>query len=316
MVGSNGANLKPSISGRGDRPTKLSPLDHTRSTGLSYQTAPSAAEPFVWEDAEPQRPRSQARRTSRPFLDRYQGLPSWALLIQIFLAAGWGRAALAHALSRGWWTGAEIEEFVAAETDLAIGLYRPVLDGPVLDRPAATAAVVLVAELIVAVMLALNVRAAWALAIGAFLNVQFISAGVVNPSIFYLVAALAIVFGRLESRGPLGVRRRTQIAAVLGAIAIPLLVPWVRTVRPDQAIEDPALVLIFLTMLAVGGQLWVYHLNRLSVEARSGFYGEDDGEMQSLPGGSPTAAWFAASMLVALSVLIVGFVIAGATGGG
>lgn len=301
----------------------LAPVDSTRPGSYppprssSERSADDLMDSFAWAEAEQPQRQPKGRRQTGSFLDRYQGLPTWALLIQIFLAVGWGRAALAHGLSSRWWSGAEVLEFVELETDLAIGFYRRFLDGPVTSFPVATAVIVVATQLLVAIMLGLNTRAEWFLGVAALLNVQFIAAGAVNPSIFYLVATLAITFGRIEANGGLfSLRRQTRIAVCVGSVAVLLLIPWVKTVRPDGAIEDPALVLIFLTLLAVGGQLWVHRLSALAVEARSGFFGEDDESVDPLPSVAPSAAMMAVSVLVGLATLIIGFIMAGATVGG
>ena len=66
--------------------------------------------------------------------------------------------------------------------------------------PTGFAAVVLLGELSIGVALLASVKRLEALAVGCFLNVHFIAAGQVNPSIFYLIISLSLIGWLLESR--------------------------------------------------------------------------------------------------------------------
>lgn len=190
----------------------------------------------------------------------YQKLPGWIVLPQLFLAAGWGRAGLAHSLSSEWWNGRELLDFVATETERRVRGYQYVLTGIVEPFPSAVATAIALAELLIGVMLLLNHRASVALGLGAFLNLQFMLAGVVNPSVFYLVAAMGIVIWRLETVGdPVTIARLSRKGPMVAVVCAGLLAPSVETVKPDHAMEDPALVLIFVAALATGAVLWVDH---------------------------------------------------------
>ncbi len=248
-------------------------------------------------------------------VDGYQKLPSWVLLPQIFLAAGWGRAAVAHALSGDWWRGQEVLDFVATETEHRVGAYGYVLRWIVEPLPTTTAVVVVTGQLLVAVMLALNYRVGVALGIGAFLNIQFILAGAVNPSIFYLVATLGIVVWRLETAAsPATIRRLARVtpyAAVAVAVA---LTPSVRSLDPETAKEDPALVLIFLAALTTAALWWIDHRIALADDALAALITDEEPGQQ--PIDRPTSlVWPVLSMVASVVILVGGVAVIGGEDG-
>ncbi|MGH1491718.1 MAG: hypothetical protein ACRBK7_20380 [Acidimicrobiales bacterium] len=190
---------------------------------------------------------------------RYRGVPAAVLLPQLFLAAGWLRAAIAHTFDGTWWSGAYIRGFVAFETSAAIGLYRPFLDHVVLSMPTITALIVVSIQVAVGVMLIFNYRPMRAVLIGAFLNLQFLLAGAVNPSTFYLVLALVVVLWRMERSNSVSTSRRlARAVAILAGVTTVFMLPYIATPSPDGAIEDPALVLIFISLLFATATWWTY----------------------------------------------------------
>lgn len=249
------------------------------------------------------------RRLGPLIVGHYQRMPSWVLLPQIFLAAGWGRAGIAHALSGRWWNGDEILEFLATETDLQVGLYSHVLTRIVEPFPVATAVVVGLSELVIALLLAVNYRVKAALTLAAILNVQFILAGVVNPSIFYLVASLGIAIWRLETAAsPETISRLTRVGLRFGLGAALLLIPFVRTIQPETAIEDPALVLIFLLALAAASLWWANHRTTLASDMLTELIG--DQRRGNQPRKTPiSTVWLAFAAAATVAILVVGFVV-------
>ncbi len=187
-------------------------------------------------------------------LNHYRALPSWLLLAQAFLAFGWLRAAVAHWIDSSWWDGSEISDFVVGYRPESVEWYgATMLDGPVSSWPTVFAVIVLAAQVVVAALLIANVRPLLALFIGAGLNVNFMLAGAVNPSVFYLIISAALALWHVENSMSLaGQQRLAGISTLVGATAVGALAPEVRTVDPAMVIEDPALVLSFATLLWVG----------------------------------------------------------------
>ena len=134
--------------------------------------------------------------------------------------------------------------------------------------PATTAAIVVGLEVLIGVLLLANTRPVYALALGVFLNVQFMLAGVVNPSVFYVILAFSIIHWRMEQY--LSVERSRLLAkrVAVGAVVLSLmLVPFVSTMRPAMVMEDPALVIIFLAGLFAFGGWWTQNRIAAKVEA-------------------------------------------------
>ncbi|MEM8922583.1 MAG: hypothetical protein AAGD35_03705 [Actinomycetota bacterium] len=186
-------------------------------------------------------------------------MPAWLLVSQGFLAVGWLRAAVAHGMTPEWWNGEEVTTFAAERAGDALPFYRPVLE-MVAEQPALVAAVVMLLQLVAGVMLAFNVRPLTGLAVGAVLNVNFVMAGAVNPSLFYLAIALAIVLARAEEGLSFtDVRAFSVPVTAVALAAVVALVPFIGTLDPTEAIDDPALALIFIALLSVAAA-WVVRL--------------------------------------------------------
>jgi thiosulfate dehydrogenase [quinone] large subunit len=178
----------------------------------------------------------------------------------LFLAAGWLRAALVHLFDGAWWSGQVVRQFVAFDTSAAIGVYRPFLEYVVAPLPTVTALIVVTGQLVAGGFLLLNYKPMWGVLLGAFLNLQFILAGAVNPSAFYLVMALVVVLWRMERSSSLSTSRRlTRAVGIFAGLTTVVMVPFIASLSPERAIDDPALVLIFISLLFATTTWWTSH---------------------------------------------------------
>ncbi len=188
--------------------------------------------------------------TLRAYIHR---TPSWVVLIQAFIGLGWLRAGVEKAISLDWWTGAELEAFVAEQSAMTLGWYEPFLQWFVLPAAPFVAAVVMVAQFAVAAGLLTGRRVGLALGVGMFLNLHFIAAGAVTPSVFYLLSQGALALWMAERSS----RRETQFALeATGASSVALAVahvPWIETLAPAEVIHDPAIMLATAGGLAAVG---------------------------------------------------------------
>ena len=167
------------------------------------------------------------------------------LPLQLFLAAGWLRAGVEKVIDPGWWTGQGLLGFLDEQRPEMLPYFGPFADGVIEPWAGGVAWLVLVVQLVVGGCLLTNRHVRPALWAGVILNVSFVMAGRVNPSAFYLVmeAALLLALSRLVS-----VRiahRRAVLWVFVGALSL----PFVRTLHPAEAIDDPALMLAFVPML-------------------------------------------------------------------
>ncbi len=197
-------------------------------------------------------------RLRSSLIARYGQLPVWLLLAQCFLTIGWLRAAIAHAFSPGWRTGAEVDAFRVEHQGVAIEWYREIVfDGLLEPRSGSIAIAVLIGQLSVVACLGLNRLVPIGLGIGAFLNLNFVLAGAIDPSTFYLVITATVALWHIErSADPARSCWLTLGSTVIGFTLIGALIPEIETAHPASVIEDPAIVLTFVTLLWVGA-LWL-----------------------------------------------------------
>jgi thiosulfate dehydrogenase [quinone] large subunit len=204
------------------------------------------------------------------------GAPSAVVVVlRVFLAIGWMRAAVEKLIHAEWWHGNGVRSFLAGDRAMAVPFVRPAMDGVLHDRAALVAVLVVLAELGCSVAIATGCVLRTGLWTATVLNVAFVLCGRVNPSAFYLVMQAALLFtiaegsiGRRTRRRPaFGHDARTARAArdhagtallvVLGVA----MVPFIRTLAPADVIADPAAMLAFLGILAgaVNVTRWASH---------------------------------------------------------
>jgi uncharacterized membrane protein YphA (DoxX/SURF4 family) len=176
------------------------------------------------------------------------------LPVRIFLAAGWIRAGVEKLIETNWWNGTELRTFLATNHEHALPFFRPVMDRAIDPAAIIVAFVVMATEIGCGVAIALGKPMRLALRWGVLLNVVFILCGVVNPSAFYLIMEIALLFAIAE--GTIGVHpslptRRTFLHVGLAATAGIALAPYIRTMEPAEAIADPAMMLVFVSFVVV-----------------------------------------------------------------
>lgn len=187
------------------------------------------------------------------------------LPLRLFLAAGWLRAAAEKLIDPEWWSGDALRAFLADQHHEALPFFRPVMTGLIAPLAVQVAIVVAVAQVLIGIAIAVGRPLRLALWAGVVLNVVFVMCGRVNPSAFYLVMEAALLYaissGHLShrvSREP-GARSFVWIGAWLAFAAA--MTPYVRTLEPADVIDDPAMMLVFLSvvMAATTFARWVHH---------------------------------------------------------
>jgi uncharacterized membrane protein YphA (DoxX/SURF4 family) len=171
------------------------------------------------------------------------------LPLRIFLAAGWLRAAAEKLIDPQWWNGNKLRTFLGAQHQEALPFFRPVMDHLLTPGAQAVAIIVVLTQLACGIAIAVGKPLRLALRWTVLLNVVFIMAGKVNPSAFYLVMEIVLLFAIAD--GTIGVRpttpsRRTIALAGISAALALAAVPYVRTIEPSKVIDDPAMMLVFL----------------------------------------------------------------------
>jgi hypothetical protein len=199
--------------------------------------------------------RSWARGRGQAFIaERVLGVPAWVLLIQIFIGLGWIRAAAEKLIDPAWWNGFDLTIFLASQSPRTLGWYAPLADHVIAPNVVWFAAIVVVLQLAVGVSLLSGRAIGYALVIGMFMNLNFLAAGSVNPSVFYLVSQGAVALWLVEKAAP---NKRLPIAlsaiAIMGYVLAAMSLPLIRTLHPARVIEDPAIMTVLMGILTVIG---------------------------------------------------------------
>jgi uncharacterized membrane protein YphA (DoxX/SURF4 family) len=207
------------------------------------------------------------RAVEAPLQDAADGVSHSSALftvlpLRIFLAAGWLRAAAEKIISQKWWNGGELRSFLVAEHSMGLPFLRPVMDHVFAPAAIPVTVLVILGELACGIALVIGRSMRLALYTGVVMNVAFVLCGRVNPSAFYLVMEIALLFAIADGaigRTPSRPGRHTLTFAgawlVLGAV----FVPYIRTLEPAQVIADPAIMMTFLCMITAAALVfrWV-----------------------------------------------------------
>ena len=186
------------------------------------------------------------------------------LPLRLFLAAGWMRAGAEKFIDHDWWTGATLRDFLAAQHDVALPYFRPVMDHAIGPFAVEVAAVVAVAQIMIGLAILVGRPLRLALWAGVVLNVVFVMCGRVNPSAFYLVMEAALLYGISTGTVARSVKRPSTRSLGLVAMWLALAVvdvPFIRTLEPAKVIDDPAMMLTFLCVVVAITTLlrWMLH---------------------------------------------------------
>ncbi|MEM7096381.1 MAG: hypothetical protein AAF567_25475 [Actinomycetota bacterium] len=184
-----------------------------------------------------------------------------------FLAFGWLRAAAEKAISPDWWSGAELEAFLAEQSTHMLAFMDPLTDSLVRPLPQLTALVVMVVQLVLGAALLTGRRLGGALLAACGLNTIFVLLGAVDPSAFYLVLQLTLLLALAAQHGWFTTSRRLSVIAG-SAAAMVLLAPFVRTIHPAEVIDDPAIMLVTLLVLLAATQVFALFDGRFRSQSR------------------------------------------------
>lgn len=209
-------------------------------------------------------------RPSRFSMSMFDDAPPWVLVTRLFFGLGWIRAATEKLVDPYWWNGATIERFLTEHVDLTLAWYRPFTEYVVAPQLDFVVVLVVALQLVAGVSLLTGRALGLGLAIGIVLNLNFVAAGAVDPSAFYLVAQISLALWLVESRPAPGGRRAllcgTMIVVVLGVLSAPL----VGTLHPAEVIDDPAVMFLTFALLATVGTVAAIRRHQRASGRRSG----------------------------------------------
>jgi thiosulfate dehydrogenase (quinone) large subunit len=202
----------------------------------------------------------KARRLTPPlpakprysFAARTVGLPSWVLLVQVFIGLGWLRAVVEKLIDPTWWNGTGVNSFLAEQSGAMLGWYEPIARNWIAPYAASIAIAVVALQLFAASTLLSGRLVVFGLFAGMFLNVNFMAAGSINPSVFYLLAQGALAFWLAENSLPgKTIPRVLSTVAIVGYVIGMMSLPYIHTIHPADVMRDPAVMLVFSAVLTI-----------------------------------------------------------------
>lgn len=175
-------------------------------------------------------------------------VPPWVLLVQLFIGLGWLRAAVEKLIDPSWWSGAVITDFLNAHAEVTLPWYQMFVDSLVEPNLAAVTIVVVVAQAFAGIALLTGWRVLPALTTGLFLNLNFVAAGAVNPSLFYVICQMALLLWIFQDETTSTSRPLRLLSTASIALAL-INVPFISTLDPAAVVEDPAITLATVGLL-------------------------------------------------------------------
>ncbi len=190
---------------------------------------------------------------------RYRAVPLAVLVPQAFLAVAWIRSAVGHAFEDDWWTGEQILKFVEECGELGLPFYAFLAELILQPLAPLFAVVVVVAQAGLGALLLGNIQPRATALASIFLSANFVMGGQVNPSVFYIIMALVVLFRSIDDGPSLaGWRTFSWQSLVLLVLVVLLCGPFVRTMHPIEVIDDPAIVLITVAAIFAATTWTVY----------------------------------------------------------
>ena len=201
-------------------------------------------------------------------VDRLTAVPPWVLLLQLFIGLGWTRAGTEKLISSEWWNGAELELFLRDHSVLTVVWYQPFIDLVVHPGAIVISFVVMAMQFLLGAALLSNKRVGLALGVGMVLNLNFIAAGAVNPSVFYLLAQGAVLLWIAERSRDSSTIDLLEVVMMAGATLAVVSAPGIRTLSPAEVIDDPALMLATVGGFTLLCGFLTYHRLRHAITLR------------------------------------------------
>lgn len=199
---------------------------------------------------------------------RLDGRPAWAVVLEAFFGLGWLRAGVEKIIEPEWWNGDQLATFLAEHEGGVLEWFQPVIDGLVVPFSGAVLLAVPLIQVVLGLALLSGRMRVPALLAGIGLNLVFIAAGAVNPSIFYILAQGAVLLWAVErDRSGKGLAA-LDIAAGAGVFLASASVLSIRTIHPAEVVDDPAMIMITLAGLLVLARLVIGRQHVLRARAR------------------------------------------------
>ena len=218
-------------------------------------------------------------------LDELRRPAATLLPLRLFIGLGWLRASVEKAVEPGWWDGTSLSAILLgqlADDRVAFPLYQALIAELFLPQAHGLGWLIMIGQLLAGAAILTGTLTNLALAAGLFMNLNFLLAGVPDPSAFYIVIQAALlgagagaVLGgdALLSRAirqpllvaqPEGLRgatpgRTVYLAAAIIALGMALYaLRQVEDFSPAGSVDDPAMILTVLSVIGAIGLLITY----------------------------------------------------------
>lgn len=196
--------------------------------------------------------------------------------LRLFIGLGWLRAAVEKVVDPAWYDGVALSSFLTQQlawSQEAFPLYGALMERVLLPAATPIGLLVIVLQFAAGVAIVVGYRTGPALLVGLGLNVNFVLAGVPDPSAFYIVIQLVLFAGgagrvlgldglRISSADAaalttasssrrVGDRRRLYAGVAVASVAFAAAVaPSVSSLSPATVVEDPAMILVVSGLFA------------------------------------------------------------------
>jgi len=191
---------------------------------------------------------------------RLDNTPAWVTVVTLFIGMGWLRAGVEKLLDGQWWNGSYLTDFLAENDGVGLGVYHRFADLLIEPNAVAISLVVMLAQFAIGAALITGRATRLALAAGIGLNLHFIAAGAVDPSVFYILSQGAVLLWMAEQSRSRITNARLDVAGAAGLGLAAFAAPSVTTIDPAEVIHDPGMILVTIGMLtATGAWLSVRH---------------------------------------------------------
>ena len=196
--------------------------------------------------------------------------------LRLFIGVGWIRASLEKFIEAGWHDGSSLMAFFDQQITgnrVAFPFYRALIQDLFAPHALALSWMIMIGQLLVGMCILVGLLTNFALLCGLFMNFNFIFAGEVTPSAFYIVIQMALFISNAgaiigtdqflsrkiafcvliaqpdSNRRTLWVERATFLTiAILSLGAAFYAIPYIRDYSP-HSVDDPAMILLVLSII-------------------------------------------------------------------
>lgn len=213
------------------------------------------------------------------------------LPLRLFIGLGWIRAGVEKLVDPHWYSGVKVKDFFEAHIlngEVVFPFYQGLMTGFFTEHASFLSNLITAGELYAGLAIFFGFWMRPALLAALFMNFNFILAGAVNPSAFYIIIQMALLtsnVGRVLGFDVLLSTMRTRPSPRLGAqiaaesfkvklffcgsffslFLMLVAAPYIQTMDPAKSIEDPAMLLVILfglqnvLCLVAGARSVAYH---------------------------------------------------------